>query len=148
MISGQAVPDKVIRSIAQFLILVGPNGCRHPASPRNQPRRRRLIDGHDWGCAEKSAERYEAAVFAVDGNYAHGGGLVVDDSYGGFVGYHCGDYVCGGVAGNCDHIESDGANGGHRFEFFKSKHAFLCGFDHSDILADGDKRAAESAYVR
>ena len=85
---------------------------------------------------------------AYGGNDADGGGLAVDYADCRFVGDNGGYGVGGGVTGNGYHIQPHAAHRSHRFEFFYGKRAFTHRFYHTDVFADGNKRARQAANVR
>ena len=64
------------------------------------------------------------------------------------VGNHCGEGGGGGVAGNRNHVQADGADGGHCFELIQGDVSGCCGFNHADILRDRNEGAGEATDVR
>ena len=78
----------------------------------------RGIYRHHWRSSQQAAEFGPVAgFFPGDGNNPHGGGFVVDHADGHFIGDDGGEGSGAGVAGKGDHVEADGADGCHRFEF-------------------------------
>ena len=106
------------------------------------------IYAHNGCIAEQTAEfDLFADALAGCGNYADGGGLVVDHADGDLVGDDAADGLGTRVAGDADHVQTDRANGGHCFELFERQYAALCRCDHARVLADGDERARQTADV-
>lgn len=133
---------------AQVLIFVTMQRRRDAAAPMNKDGRIAAVDRHDRSFAEQSSEHGGVALFfAPDGDDAHGGGLGVDDADRDLVGDDRGDDLLGHVSRYRDHIQSDRADGGHRFEFFDGEDALACGGDHACVFRDGNERARQSADV-
>ena len=103
---------------------------------------------HYWAGAQQAAELQLVAYLLADGgNHAHGGGLAVDHTDGGLVGDNAADHLRRGVAGNDDHIQTHGANGGHGFQLLNGQRATAGCVDHTCVLRYRDKGSGQAAYA-
>ena len=112
---------------------------------------RRVAAGHadDRSFAEQAAEDgLFADALAGHGNDAHGGGLGVDHADGHFVGDHAGDRGRGRVAGDGDHVETDGADARHRLKLLHREGAAAGRGLDGAVLGDGDEGARKAAHMR
>ena len=106
------------------------------------------VGGHD-GCATEQATEFDHVAYAQADRRddADRGGLVVHHADCCLVGNHCGEGGGGGVAGNRDHVQADGADGGHGFELVQGDVSGGCGFNHADVLRDRDEGTGEATDV-
>ena len=106
------------------------------------------MDGHDGGGAQQAAEFHRIPHhLAGGGDEADGGGLGVDHADGGLVGDDGGEGGGGGVAGDGDHVQANGAHTGHGLQLIQVEGARAGGGDHALVLADGDEGAGQAAHV-
>ncbi len=100
----------------------------------------------DGAAAEESAEVDGIADFGVgEGDDADAGGFAAGDADSGFVEDDAGYCVGCGVAGQQNHIEADGADCCHGFEFFEGEGTGGNGFGEGVVFHHGDEGAGESA---
>ena len=89
----------------------------YPAAAADEGVAIRGIYRHHRRAAQQAAEFGPVAGFFVgDGDNPHGGGFVVDHADGHFVGDDGGEGGGAGVAGEGDHVETDGADRCHRLQ--------------------------------
>ena len=124
------------------LILKGVDGRWNTSATVHEQCAGELVDGHDGRTAEQSTPFDGIAdLFTDDGYDAHGGCLLVDHANGCFVSNDSGNGGSRGVARDGNHIETDGADAGHSFQFLDGQRTGLDRIDHALILTDGDERA-------
>jgi len=118
----------------------------YPPAAANKNVALRGVYRHHRGSSQQAAEFGPVAgFFSGDGDNPHSGGFVVDHADGHFVGDDGGEGGGGGVAGKGYHVETDGADRGHRFEFVQAERAFFDGGNHALIFGDGDEGAGKAA---
>ena len=99
------------------LIFEALQGRGDSAAAGDEFRGRITVHVHDGSAAEESAEFHVlAGLLAYGGNETDRGGLAVDHTDGGFIGKNGGDNLGGSIAGNGDHVETDGADSSHGFQ--------------------------------
>ena len=118
------------------------------AAPADEGGGADLADLHDGAATEETAEfQLLAGLFADGGDDPDGGGLGVDHADGCFVGDDGGNGLRRGVAGDDDHVETHGADGGHGFQLLNGQGAAAGGVDHAGVLGDGDEGSGKAADV-
>ena len=123
-------------------------GCRDPSAPGNEIVAFVGIDRNDGGIAQQAAEFHPVpGLSAGCGNDTHSGGFLVDHADGRLVGDDAGDGGGAGVPGDRDHVKAHGTDAGHGFQFLKMQRAAAGRLDHSDVFADRDKGAGQTAHM-
>ena len=103
---------------------------------------------HHRRMAEQPAELDGVAdLLARDGDDPHCGRLLVDHAYRRLGRDYAGDRGRRRVAGDRDHVESDGADARHRLKLLYRERTRVHGVDHALVLRDRDERARKSADV-
>ena len=86
---------------------------------------------------QKAAEFDRIAhIFARYRDDTDGRRLVVNHTDGSFIGNECRNSRSRRAAGNGNHIQTDGADAGHSFQFFQAQAAPAYGFQHAFIFTD------------
>ena len=102
----------------------------------------------DGAGSQQTAKIQFFAFSSTDGgNDAHSGGFGINHANGSFVGNDTGDDIRRCIAGDDDHIQSDGADGRHSFQFFDGQGAAAGGSNHAGIFGHRDKGAGQTADV-
>ena len=104
-----------------------------------------IIYRYDRRLPEKAAKVGGIASSFAGNRYQTGcGGLVVDDADRHFIGDNGGDTFSGCVAGDGDHIQTDGAHTGDGLQFFESDVTIAGRIGNIEIFTDRYEGAAQT----
>ena len=99
--------------------------------------------------AQKAAEFYGFSyAFSDYRNQTYGCCFLIHHTDRTFICNDSGDGGCFCITGNCDHVQSYGADTGHCFQFLECQGIGFYGINHTLVFTDRNECTAESADIR